>query len=80
MLRVAAARIQRCVRESECLFRTGGDEFTVLRENVRGPEETAAVAQRILEAFGEPVQLQNHEITVTTSVGIALYPEGRLHR
>jgi EAL domain-containing protein (putative c-di-GMP-specific phosphodiesterase class I) len=52
----------------------GGDEFTVLLENVRGPEEAAAVSQRILEAFAEPVRLQTHEIAVTASIGIALYP------
>jgi diguanylate cyclase (GGDEF)-like protein len=75
LLRVAATRIQRCVRESDCLFRMGGDEFTVLLENVRGPEEAAAVAQRILDVFSEPVQLQDHEITVTTSIGIALFPK-----
>jgi diguanylate cyclase (GGDEF)-like protein len=75
LLRVAATRIQRCVRESDLLFRMGGDEFAVLLENVRGPEESAAVAQRILEAFAEPVHLQDHEITVTTSLGIALYPK-----
>jgi diguanylate cyclase (GGDEF)-like protein len=74
LLRVAATRIQRAVRESDMLFRMGGDEFTVLLENVRGPEETAAVAQRIIETIAEPVQLQSHEIRVTASIGMALFP------
>jgi len=74
LLRVAATRIQRCVRDSDLLFRMGGDEFTVLLENVRGPEHTAHVAQRILEAFVEPVQIQEHEIRVTVSIGMALFP------
>jgi diguanylate cyclase (GGDEF)-like protein len=78
LLRVAAARIQRCTRESDMVFRMGGDEFTVLLENVRGPEEAAAVAHRILEGFAEPVQLQQHEIGVTVSVGIALFPKDDL--
>jgi predicted signal transduction protein with EAL and GGDEF domain len=56
------------------LFRMGGDEFTVLLESVRGPEETAVVAQRIIDAIAEPVQLQQHEIRVTTSIGMALFP------
>ena len=74
LLRVAAARIQRCVRDSDMLFRMGGDEFTVLLEDVRGPEQTAAVAHRILEAMSEPIQLQQHEIRVTVSIGMALFP------
>jgi diguanylate cyclase (GGDEF)-like protein len=74
LLRVVAERIQRAVREADMLFRMGGDEFTVLLEDVRGPEEAAMVATRMLEAIAEPVQLQHHEISVSASIGIALYP------
>ena len=74
LLRVAAERIRRAVREADMLFRMGGDEFTVLLEDVRGPEEAAMVAGRVLEAVAEPVQLQHHEIAVSASIGIALYP------
>jgi diguanylate cyclase (GGDEF)-like protein len=74
LLRVVAERIRRAVREADMLFRMGGDEFTVLLEDVRGPEEAAMVATRVLEAIAEPLQLQHHEIAVTSSVGIALYP------
>ena len=73
LLRVAAERIRRAVREADMLFRMGGDEFTVLLEDVRGPEEAAMVATRVLETIAEPLQLQHHEIAVTSSVGIALY-------
>jgi diguanylate cyclase (GGDEF)-like protein len=74
LLRVAAERIRRAVREADTLFRMGGDEFTVLLEDLRGPEEAAMVAGRVLEAIAEPLQLQHHEIAVTASIGIALYP------
>jgi diguanylate cyclase (GGDEF)-like protein len=74
LLRVVAERIQRAVREADMLFRMGGDEFTVLLEDVRGPEEAAMVATRMLEAIAEPVHLQHHEISVSASIGIALYP------
>src|SRR5688500_658746 len=74
LLRVVAERIRRAVREADMLFRMGGDEFTVLLEDVRGPEEAAMVASRVLEAIGDPVQLQHHEISVSGSIGIALYP------
>jgi diguanylate cyclase (GGDEF)-like protein len=75
LLRVATERIRRSIRDSDMLFRMGGDEFTVLLESVRGPEETAAVAKRILDAIAEPVQLQRHEIRITTSIGMALFPK-----
>jgi diguanylate cyclase (GGDEF)-like protein len=74
LLRVAAERIRRSVREADMLFRMGGDEFTVLLEDLRGPEEAAMVAARVLEGIAEPLQLQHHEIAVTASIGIALYP------
>ncbi|HKX37533.1 MAG TPA: GGDEF domain-containing protein [Burkholderiales bacterium] len=72
LLRAAAERIRRAVREADMLFRMGGDEFTVLLEKVGGPEEAALVADRVLEAIAEP--LPAHEISVSASVGIALYP------
>ncbi|MGH8670081.1 MAG: putative bifunctional diguanylate cyclase/phosphodiesterase [Burkholderiales bacterium] len=74
LLRIAAQRIRGAVREADLLFRMGGDEFTVLLEDVRGPEEAAAVAQRMLEAIAEPVHLDHHEISVSASIGVAMYP------
>jgi diguanylate cyclase (GGDEF)-like protein len=74
LLRVAAERIRRAVREADQLFRMGGDEFTVLLEDVRGPEEAAMVATRVLEGVAEPLQLHEQNLAVTASIGIALYP------
>ena len=74
LLRIAAERIRRSVREADMLFRMGGDEFTMLLEDVRGPEEAAMVAGRVIDGIAEPLQLQHHEIAVTASIGIALYP------
>jgi diguanylate cyclase (GGDEF)-like protein len=74
LLRIAAERIRGAVREADLLFRMGGDEFTVLLEDVRGPEEAGVVAQRILEAMAEPVQLDHHDVAVSASIGIAMFP------
>ncbi len=74
LLRVAAERIRRAVREADMLFRMGGDEFTVLLEEVGGSEEAALVAGRVIEAIAEPLELQAQEISVSASIGIALYP------
>ena len=75
LLKIAAGRLQGCIRESDMLFRMGGDEFTVLLENVKGPEEAAAVAVRMSQAVAEPVELKHHELAATVSIGIALYPK-----
>ena len=75
LLRLAAERIRRAVREADLLFRMAGDEFTVLLEDVRGPEEAAMVAGRVLEGVAEPLQLGEHQLAVTASIGIALYPD-----
>jgi diguanylate cyclase (GGDEF)-like protein len=75
LLRIAAGRLQGCIRESDMLFRMGGDEFTVLLENVKGAEEAAAVAVRMSQAVAEPIELRHHELAATVSIGIALYPK-----
>ena len=75
LLQIAARRLQDSIRESDMLFRMGGDEFTVLLENVKGPEEAAAVAARMSQALAEPIELRRHELAATASIGIALYPK-----
>jgi diguanylate cyclase (GGDEF)-like protein len=75
LLQVAARRLQGSIRESDMLFRMGGDEFTVVLEDVKGPEEAAAVAVRMSQAVAEPIELRHHELAATVSIGIALYPK-----
>jgi len=75
LLRLAAERIRRAVREADLLFRMAGDEFIVLLEDVRGPEEAAMVAGRVLEGVAEPLQVGEHQLAITASIGIALYPD-----
>ncbi len=56
------------------LSRLGGDEFTLIVENVGSPEDAAHVARRMLEALGEPFVLGEEELVVTASIGISMYP------
>jgi diguanylate cyclase (GGDEF)-like protein len=74
LLRLTAERIRRAVREADMVFRMAGDEFTVLLEDVRGPEEAAMVAGRVLEGVAEPLELSQQKLAITASIGIALYP------
>ena len=74
LLREVARRLRAAVRESDTVARLGGDEFTVLLPELAGPEGAAAVADKILEATREPCHIAGHELFITTSIGIALYP------
>jgi predicted signal transduction protein with EAL and GGDEF domain len=56
------------------LARLGGDEFTVLLTNLRDVQDASKVARRILEALARPFSVSGHEIFVTVSVGIAIFP------
>ncbi len=75
LLKVAAGRMMACVRDADTVARIGGDEFVLVLATVDNEENSAGrVAQRILEAFAQPVTLANRELFVTCSIGIALYP------
>jgi diguanylate cyclase (GGDEF)-like protein len=56
------------------LSRLGGDEFTLIVENINGAEDAAHVASRVLETLGEPVLIGEEELVVSASIGISMYP------
>ncbi|MDQ3742810.1 MAG: EAL domain-containing protein [Acidobacteriota bacterium] len=74
LLRVVAERVRGCLGGDETVARFGGDELSLLTNPVRGAAEVAAMAGSILEALGRPVELDGHEVYVTASVGVALFP------
>ncbi len=61
-------------RNGEGLARLGGDEFTVLLTDIGESNDAGIVAARLLSAMSQPILLSGHEITVTASIGIAVYP------
>jgi diguanylate cyclase (GGDEF)-like protein len=67
-----AERLRSCLRRVDTIARIGGDEFTVLLEDVGTPPDAALVAERIIEAFRASFRIENQEIFVGTSIGIAL--------
>jgi diguanylate cyclase (GGDEF)-like protein len=74
LLKVAADRIRRCVRQEDTLARFGGDEFVVLMPLMGRAEDAAKVAQKIIDVMSAPALIAGREITATPSVGIAIYP------
>ena len=75
LLRQVAARLKGVVREADTVARLGGDEFTVLLPEIDSPRGAQAVGAKILEVTRKPYVLDGKELYVTSSVGIALYPE-----
>ena len=76
ILKSAAARLLATVRESDTVARLGGDEFTVVLEDIQDAAAAEHMAGRILEAFGEALDLDGRsEISISPSIGIALFPD-----
>jgi len=70
-----ARRLGECVRGDDTVARLGGDEFTIILSELRHPEDAVGVAQKILAAVQEPLNIGATPIVVSASIGIALYPE-----
>ncbi|MES2017524.1 MAG: EAL domain-containing protein [Pseudomonadota bacterium] len=78
LLVAVAQRVRRTVRTMDVLARLGGDEFTIVINDVDGPAPAAAAAQNICRVLAAPFQIDGHDIFVTASVGIAMYPHDGL--
>ncbi|QFU03856.1 Phytochrome-like protein cph2 [Pseudoalteromonas sp. THAF3] len=75
LLKQVAKRLQRCVRSGDTLARLGGDEFTLLLNEVADIDEVIACAEKVLAQFKPSFSLAGQAITITTSIGIAIYPD-----
>jgi len=76
VLKIIAERLSSCMRESDTIARLGGDEFVALFPRLDAPEDLAVIALSIARCIGNPIHIESHEVTVTTSVGLALYHPG----
>ncbi len=72
ILKEVARRLGNCVRKNDTVSRLGGDEFTVILENVRDAYSVSLVAEKIIRSIAKPFQLNSQEIFLTTSVGITI--------
>ncbi|HEY9197754.1 MAG TPA: EAL domain-containing protein [Gammaproteobacteria bacterium] len=75
LLRQVAQRLQTAVRSGDTVSRLGGDEFTIILENLTHEEEAARVAADIIQQACEPYQLLARDFYVSPSIGIAFYPQ-----
>jgi len=68
-------RLSTLMREGQELFRNSGDSFTILFPELTAPEQADALARAAVEAVAIPLHAGEHEITISASVGMALYPD-----
>lgn len=74
LLKVVADRLQACVRGIDTVCRQGGDEFIIVLSEITHPEDAAVVANKIIDTINKPISLNENDVHITTSIGIAIYP------
>lgn len=75
VLTTVADRIRDCVRATDLVARFGGDEFVVLLRDVRGRDDVLVVLRALLSVVEVPVRADGRQLSVTPSIGVAMYPE-----
>lgn len=75
LLQQIARRLKAAVREGDTVARVGGDEFTIVLQDLARPQDAAIVAQKVLRTVAQPMDVQTHRLYVTTSIGITMSPE-----
>ncbi|SET50574.1 PAS domain S-box-containing protein/diguanylate cyclase (GGDEF) domain-containing protein [Marinobacter segnicrescens] len=75
LLQAVTQRLERCLRKGDTLSRFGGDEFTLLLPAVPDREHAAVIANKLIDTLREPFVLDNQDIYIGVSIGIAMFPE-----
>ncbi|MCD6526578.1 MAG: EAL domain-containing protein [Desulfuromonas sp.] len=75
LLMVLAKRMEEALRDTDTVARFGGDEFLVLIEDIHNISDIAALAAKLSETITQPVFVDDHEMCVTTSIGISISPD-----
>lgn len=74
LLQAVASRLKHSLRESDTVARLGGDEFAIALIDAEVAEDIAQIARKLIDTFAQPFLIDDHELYVTCSIGITLYP------
>ncbi len=75
LLQQVTTRLRNLLRKSDTLARLGGDEFAIVQTSADSLEDAATLAQRIIEAVAHPFSLNGHDVSISSSVGITVFPD-----
>ncbi len=75
LLQAVGQRLENCLRKGDTLARFGGDEFALVLPQIQNHGDAVTIAEKILDALKEPFEVDEHELFITCSIGISIYPE-----
>jgi diguanylate cyclase (GGDEF)-like protein len=75
MLKLVAQCLVNTVRKSDSVFRYGSDEFVLILADIHHPMQTKGIAEKVLTALSVPQHIAGHDLSVTASLGISIYPD-----
>jgi diguanylate cyclase (GGDEF)-like protein/PAS domain S-box-containing protein len=75
LLQVVGERLKSAIRKGDTVSRIGGDEFMLLLAEIIHIKDASIIARKIINSFRDPFEFDGHRISITTSIGIAIYPD-----
>ena len=75
VVQAVARKLESVVRDADTVSRYGGDEFLILLSDIGQASDAALIAEKILSAVAEPTSIRGHELTLSVSLGITIFPE-----
>ncbi|MCG7919683.1 MAG: EAL domain-containing protein [Candidatus Thiodiazotropha taylori] len=75
VLKTVTLRLKQTVRAEDAIARLGGDEFTILIEDLKQDQDASRLAEKIQHKLSNPIIVDNHELYITISIGISIYPD-----
>ncbi len=75
LLKQISSRLKSAVREGDTVARVGGDEFTIVLQDLQRREDAAHVADKVLRTIAQPVEISGHKLYVTVSIGVTTFPD-----
>jgi diguanylate cyclase (GGDEF)-like protein/PAS domain S-box-containing protein len=75
VLQGVAGRLQQCIRKADTIARLGGDEFALIVEQPNTPAEIQKLINRLLACFGRPYNFDHHKVSLSASIGVAVFPQ-----
>jgi len=75
VLKVVTSRLNETIREKDTVSRLGGDEFTVILEDLEQAQDSSLISDKILTTLSKAITINSHQLYVSSSIGISIYPD-----